>query len=183
MAASTPQLLHDDAMRALGEVSPHAELLYILLYECSSSRSSASEGHTENRIRAIYSAFEEGECGCLVEYDWTRVLEGKLDDVEYASPMQVTIRASFEARYRIDAPGIDSSHVEAFVRTSSVFQTWPYWREYLGSMSARLNCPKAPVLPPLPIPLAAHLAGFRNPAFDAVSPSADPADPIQGDGE
>jgi preprotein translocase subunit SecB len=60
----------------------------------------------------------------------------------------VDVRVSFELLYRIP-PDLKPSDIEikAFSATNAMLNSWPYFREFVQSMIARMN------LPPLTLPL------------------------------
>jgi len=54
----------------------------------------------------------------------------------------ITIDADFVLDYSLDSTdGIEPKHIEAFSRMNGVYNAWPYWREYVQSMSVRLGLP------------------------------------------
>jgi hypothetical protein len=66
---------------------------------------------------------------------------------EPQSPL-VTIRAVFELKYRLP-PEIDArdEDLNEFANVNGVFNAWPYGREFIHSVSARMNLP--PIVAPV----------------------------------
>jgi hypothetical protein len=79
-----------------------------------------------------------------------------------ADPSPLYIEAVFAARYSISNKiEITERDLESFAHTISLLHVWPYWREFVHSMSCRMG------LPPITIPL------FKIPGFGkAKKPSA-----------
>ena len=68
----------------------------------------------------------------------------------------LAIEAVFGARYELMGKAqISDKDLEAFGRTVSMFHVWPYWREFVRDVTARMG------LPPLTMPI------FRIPGFGA----------------
>lgn len=171
-------LSHSDVMQCLSSIGTHIRPFYISLYECFAKRSDVKEEpHDEGLVRTTYLELENNEHGCLVEYVSNQVLDGDHGTVNYPSPILMQIGASFETRFRSSANNLDKQKLEAFIRSTGIFQTWPYWREYLSSTQARLHCPLTESLSPLPIAVAVHLAGYKD--EDEVS-EVNPEKPERG---
>ena len=68
-------------------------------------------------------------------------MEGLPPEGSDVSPFLV-IEAAFRLRYRVsDRAGLDDSHFDAFGHLNGVFNAWPYWREYVQSMTVRMGYP------------------------------------------
>ena len=76
-------------------------------------------------------------------------------------PARVTGR--FEIDYEIghgkESPRLTDDAVSAFARINSIYNAWPFWREFVDSAVGRMGLPRL-TLPLLTAPLAADLAGF-----------------------
>ncbi len=60
----------------------------------------------------------------------------------------IRVKATFELRYALpDGLGPSTREVGAFSKTNAMLNSWPYWREFVQSVVARMN------LPPLTLPL------------------------------
>lgn len=83
----------------------------------------------------------------------------------------IRIEATFAIEYQLQADAeLESEAVEAFGKINGIYNSWPYWREYIHQSFARMG------LPPLPLPLltagsAMRLAGLR---VDREDSSEDP---------
>ena len=72
----------------------------------------------------------------------------KIDSEPKMTEEPFRIEAEFILRYSIDATdGFDDEHVKAFGWLNGIHNAWPYWREYVQSITVRLG------LPPLTLPL------------------------------
>lgn len=61
----------------------------------------------------------------------------------------VSIETSFEIRYRLpEGFHVDPDTLSTFAETNGVYNAWPYWREFVQSMFARMGLPPV-VLPVL----------------------------------
>jgi preprotein translocase subunit SecB len=58
----------------------------------------------------------------------------------------------FSATYELDR-GTETADLEIFGKNNAPFHVWPYWREFLTSMTSRMLMPQI-VLPMMPITLA-----------------------------
>ena len=152
---------HSDAMQALTIVSPKSDLLSIRLYRCLVEPCEIDSDDSDGRLGTNYKHFGDNEFGCLVEYT-SIVLYSKQDsDPQDTTRRGVKFTAAFDARYDIAHDDFDEEEIKAFARTSAIFQTWPYWREYMPSMCARAGLSYPAITKPLPIHVAAHLAGYK----------------------
>lgn len=62
--------------------------------------------------------------------------------------VDLVITATFLLAYKVSSlRGLKKENYEAFAESNGVYNAWPYWREYVQSMIARMN------LPPLTIPV------------------------------
>lgn len=86
---------------------------------------------------------EEGAISAVVRFVLRATEAGK---EETESIFRVNV--SFELVYKVPADLAPSeAELRAFGDTNAVFNAWPYWREFVQSMTARAN------LPPLTLPL------------------------------
>jgi len=79
----------------------------------------------------------------------------------------LSVRAVFELAYRLPSGFVaDRGELDAFAGVNGVFNAWPYFREFVQSMTTRMN------VPPIVLPL------FRSPkqkvgkALNAETPDA-----------
>jgi hypothetical protein len=60
----------------------------------------------------------------------------------------ISIRAAFELQYSLPPKfSVSRRNLDAFAQINGVFNAWPYWREFVESMTARMH------LPPLILPV------------------------------
>ncbi len=166
MSESKPKLTHKDAVVAISEVTSKADLAAITLHRCEVSQHRLDDD-SENQKAGYLKVFEktigDGHYGCLVEFLDVNPFTGTSGDEDKPSevPNGVKIRAGFETQFFIEDEEFSPEQIQAFLRASSVFQTWPYWREFLASMYGRLGRLESPILHPLPISEAIVLAGYE----------------------
>ena len=64
------------------------------------------------------------------------------------------VEAMFVAVYRLpNFEGIAQENIDAFGEMNGIYNVWPYWREFVQSMTVRMG------LPPLTVPVFRPLAG------------------------
>jgi|GEM_PF-1049528 len=64
------------------------------------------------------------------------------------------IEALFVIRYRVATlDGITEENIDAFGKMNGIYNVWPYWREFVQSMTVRMG------LPPLTMPVYGPLQG------------------------
>jgi hypothetical protein len=65
----------------------------------------------------------------------------------------IKISATFLLLYSIESDGLSQREIEAFVSTMALEHVWPYWREYVQSMTTRMGFPAMtiPILSQRPI--------------------------------
>jgi hypothetical protein len=69
----------------------------------------------------------------------------------------IWVESTFVLIYKIDSfEGIEEENLKAFALTNGVYNAWPYWREYVQSMTFRMG------LPPIVAPVFRFLAA-KNP--------------------
>lgn len=116
-------------------------------------------GGATGEIRVISAKQEDGDAAKIVLFYFfagVRLVEGA--SLEAAEAQQdvpdeavyVEITTEFYAQYDCDA-GVDDKALrpafEEFGRYNVGYQIWPYWREYVQNICARLG------LPPIPVPM------------------------------
>jgi hypothetical protein len=54
----------------------------------------------------------------------------------------VSIEATFLLTYQVEGSDpLDPAHAEAFARVNGIYNAWPYWREYVQSVTSRMGFP------------------------------------------
>lgn len=72
------------------------------------------------------------------------------------------LTAVFVAEYRVTSPELpDEKALKAFASQNALFHVWPYWREYVQSMCARLRLPQI-MLPMFRLPDARSSRGVKS---------------------
>lgn len=75
------------------------------------------------------------------------VIDAKLVPRKSPENAAVSIKAGFELRYSLRAEfAVSRRDLNTFAQINSVFNVWPYWREFIQSMMARMHLPPV-VLP------------------------------------
>ena len=68
-------------------------------------------------------------------------LEGRMEQGR-TGPPSFLIEATFQGIYEVPTDiETDESSLELFAQTNGTFNLWPYWREFVQSMSARMGLP------------------------------------------
>lgn len=73
----------------------------------------------------------------------------KTQDPEQPDVFEIQGMMAVEYKLR-DLDGVEEQHVEAFARMNGIYNTWPYWREYVQSAVGRMG------LPPVTLPVMAQ---------------------------
>lgn len=110
-------------------------------------------GHATQAINAT-SGFSDNEKAAFVN------LKIKLDvtyDGDKAKPV-ISILASFIAEFTILEPHSDKETFNKFLNQIGLLGIWPYWREFVQSMTTRMGLPAFPV----PLINIAALPGDKN---------------------
>jgi preprotein translocase subunit SecB len=69
-------------------------------------------------------------------------IHAQLIPVEPKKSPPVSIKATFELRYSMPKElKVSQAQLSTFARINSVFNVWPYWREFVQNMVARMNLP------------------------------------------
>jgi preprotein translocase subunit SecB len=108
---------------------------------------SSSQQQGRMRVTVSHSGKAVVEEGGLIRATIRFALQARETGKRDAKPA-FRVDVSFELVYKIP-PDLHPSGAElrAFAETNAVFNAWPYWREFVQSMTARTN------LPPLTLPL------------------------------
>lgn len=68
------------------------------------------------------------------------------------APWAVGIETTYLAIYRMNSvESLTHEHLQAFAEMNGVYNTWPFWREFIQSATTRMGLPvfTLPVLPPI----------------------------------
>ncbi len=95
-------------------------------YELSMDSNVTTKINTENKNIAIVASFE---------------LDAYVKDARKEDP-DFKIGASFVLSYKIDnLEGLGEEHIQAFGESNGLYNAWPYWREYVQNIVARMGLP------------------------------------------
>ena len=94
------------------------------------------------------------------------------------------IQANFVLDYSIDQSALDiaasDQYAEAFGKINGIFNVWPYWREYVQSVSTRAGLPP----PTMPLmtgrSLVAYYAAKEKPLSDQAAQKHEESGPRPG---
>jgi hypothetical protein len=88
------------------------------------------------------------------------VLLGRYTDSDTGEP-PLQISAEFVIRYSLNSTeGLTKEHYDAFAELNGIHNGWPYWREYVQSVTTRMG------FPPLAIPVS-RLVAAGSPLLEA----------------
>lgn len=134
---------------AVGRVARRVEILSVDLLEAHFDRRDDSvlpaptvEGRPEITIAAEWDiSADDGLLGCVFTF------ATELADAPYQ------IVARFRLLYRLSGGGPPKSEdIEQFAYWNSVFNAWPYWREYVSSTINRAHLPPF-IVPVMMVPM------------------------------
>ena len=88
-------------------------------------------------------ALEIGQDRLVVEVAFTMAgLESAANEVSEKRAVVVKVECAFEATYNLSPEfQLSKEHAEAFLNGNAIFNTWPYFREYLQSSLTRMGYP------------------------------------------
>jgi len=163
-----PKLTHEEALATLQKITKHSDLSLIRLYRSSLNPIKATQDEFQGKVSTLFQTFDNNEFGCLVEYTELAPTDPDASQEEFEDDNTqihaIQIKGGFELRYTIEnKENFSEDEIKAFCRVTAVFQSWPYWREFFPSMLGRTGLPTMQVMRPMPVTLAAHLAGYQTP--------------------
>ena len=63
-----------------------------------------------------------------------------ISDREEPHPTLLSIRACLKIKYLIDdTSGLEDKNIEAFAKTTAIYNAWPYWRELVQNLTCRMG--------------------------------------------
>lgn len=145
-----PESIAADLRVTASPVAAVARLTHILMDDSHAKRT--VEGYTDPDTVRLKMGVHDAEVGnseqsdkFFVRLGFTLKLENK--EADSAERPVVEIMARFVILYDLpEKEGITHENLIAFAQTSGVFSIWPYWREFVHSMSMRMGVPSI-VLP------------------------------------
>lgn len=126
-------------------LAPFVELEQVALLACSANSTLDPRGLPEQAPTLSLSQQCSGvlQAGNRIQVTAHAVFSGHIDGIEVLS-----IQASYGVYYRLpDQLKPSEKDVQEFAEQNGMFNAWPYLRELLGNLSAKMGLP----LPPLPL--------------------------------
>lgn len=110
----------------------------------SNVRSADEAGKVRLAIQTSTSVKEYGDDSFFV----LAGINAQLAPIESEQNPAITLRATFELKYRLPKDfKVSRRQLNTFARINGVFNAWPYWREFIQNIVARMN------LPPIILPV------------------------------
>ncbi len=134
------------------QVSDRVQIRHVILAESVvRRRADCSEPPSELSLRVEVKTEASKQDQLLLVFP-RFTLTGR--DGTKSSEETLRIEALFVVKYQLTRhDGLKKSHFDAFGKVNGVFNVWPYWREYVQSVTVRMG------LPPLTIPVFRPLSG------------------------
>lgn len=101
-----------------------------------------------------YHSVQQKDDGRLTENDSDDTDDEPFEDLHIVGSflLQYTIQEPDDQPKLVDTPiEMSAADVKAFADFNSTFNAWPYWREFVQSMTARMGLPSV-IIPVLPVP-------------------------------
>ncbi|MCX5644598.1 MAG: hypothetical protein NTZ17_07915 [Phycisphaerae bacterium] len=148
------------SMASAAKVAGIVNLQAVKLLECNCKRRSSPPGGS--KTFDIKQAFrfelndEQNALGVSIQFVLNATDEGKEQKKENTF---LSIGATFVLWYSIDSKeGLDDKALGSFATLNGTYNAWPYWREFVQSVTSRMG------LPPLTIPVFRLPRGPAKPA-------------------
>lgn len=159
-----------------GPVSDRVQIQHVILAESTARRQSICAGPPADLTLqvAVTTSVEEQDLLVRVLPRFTLVGRGGPDNAQEA----LRIEALFVVDYSVPSlGGLKKQNFDAFGQMNGVYNVWPYWREFVQSMTVRMG------LPPLTVPVFRPLAGggSQRPKGDNPSPAGAVPAPVNGE--
>ncbi len=123
-------------------ISQKVQIRQVRLWDTAIARDSVGDddlpAHNNHGFDVRYTRDSDTQLSVRVTFVCGASHEGDQSKSEPA----LRIQAQFEITY--DAPGLNENSDEqllAFAKMNGTFNAWPYWREYLQSVSQRMGLP------------------------------------------
>ncbi len=145
MTAGTPDETSKELFEKVRQVADRVQILDIKLLECRAEQKMPEE-ELPRRITTNINA----ECHFdpdtlrLTVYPHLQLVVKRHD----ASPADCFLRieARFALMYALRSPeGLEQEHFDAFAERNGIFNVWPYWREFVQSITIRMGLPSLTV--------------------------------------
>lgn len=133
-------------------VSDRVQIRHIVLGESQVRRRASCAGPPSDLSLNVNVRTESKEQEQIIQVFPRFALIGR-DGHDDAEEM-LRVEAMFVAVYHVpDFVGIGQENIDAFGQMNGIYNVWPYWREFVQSMTVRMG------LPPLTVPVFQPLAG------------------------
>jgi hypothetical protein len=107
-------------------------------------RSAKDAGPLEISYAWVAHATDHGKNGTFRVHP---IMEVRVSPRGSKAQPAVVVKVGFELTYSLPKSfSATQQELEAFAQTNGVFNAWPYWREFVQNMFARMNLPQ-PALP------------------------------------
>lgn len=150
--ASKIRRMPPDALVDLGaQVAERVQIQDVHLVETRARRGSVRKGQPLHLQFSVDVKTQVEEARSLVMVRPLLSLIAKYDETSDGEEA-FRVEALFSLQYKINsAKGLSSTNYDAFGKTNGLYNAWPFWREYVQAMTARLGLPALtiPVLPPV----------------------------------
>jgi preprotein translocase subunit SecB len=147
MATELTEEQSKELLERVRVVSDRVQIRDIKLLECAADQKLFDDDLPRHITTNITAEFHfDAESLRLVVYPHLLLMVKEKD----ASPNNyfVKIEARFAIVYALRAAeGLDHEHFDAFAERNGIYNVWPYWREFVQSMTVRMG------LPPLTVPV------------------------------
>jgi preprotein translocase subunit SecB len=135
-----------------GPVSDRVQIQHVILGESIARRRALSDGPPTELSLSVNVRTELKGDEHLIQVFPRFTLTGR-DGPDGAEEV-LRVEAMFVAVYRIlNMDGIRRENIDAFGQINGIYNVWPYWREFVQSMTVRMG------LPPLTVPVFRPLVG------------------------
>lgn len=126
--------------KSLTRVVPKAELENILLLTCTAMR--ALDALSYEHVKADISSSSELLDNNDQSFSAKVSFEFKGCPVEDDKNEIINIKAEFLLKYKLRGKeGVSIDDLKAFCSMNPLYNAWPYWREFVQSMSNRMDTP------------------------------------------
>lgn len=133
-------------------VSERVNIEDVRLAEMTAKRGLISDRLPSTLQFAVNTTTQVDEKNLLILVQVKSRLVGKYEDSETA-PEALQLEAVFHLMYRIASlKDLTKANFDAFGQLNGLYNAWPYWREFVQSMTVRMGLPSLtiPVLKPAP---------------------------------
>lgn len=147
-------------------VSDRVQIKHIILAESVARRRALYAGPPAELSLKVHVKTKANEKDNLVQVFPRFTLIGR--DGDDGADELLRVEALFVVQYRVPTlEGITEKHLSAFGELNGVYNVWPYWREFVQSMTVRMG------LPSLTIPVFRPLGGgVSQPMSDDTRPES-----------